>query len=111
VVTSTSCRCWIPWENGYNGSFNGKLRDELLGREIFCSLREAEVLIGSKHCFDWPAAPNTVRPHSALGYRPPAPETVLPHLMGLPTLRSGTPGRARHGAGQLPHTARRRPMG
>jgi transposase InsO family protein len=41
-----------PWENGYNESFNGKLRDELLGREIFCSLREAEVLTSSKHCFE-----------------------------------------------------------
>jgi transposase InsO family protein len=45
-----------PWENGYNESFNGKLRDELLDREIFCSLREAEVLIGSKHCFERAAA-------------------------------------------------------
>jgi transposase InsO family protein len=44
------------WENGYNESFNGKLRDELLGREIFCSLREAEVLTSSKHCFERAAA-------------------------------------------------------
>jgi transposase InsO family protein len=62
-----------PWENGYNESFNGKLRDELLDREIFYSLREAEVLIER-----WRRHYNTVRPHSALGYRPPAPEAVLP---------------------------------
>jgi putative transposase len=60
-----------PWENGYCGSFNGKLRDELLDREIFCSLREAQVLIEA-----WRRHYNAVRPHSALGYRPPAPEAV-----------------------------------
>ena len=52
-----------PWENGYNESFNGKLRDELLDREIFYSLREAEVLIER-----WRRHDNKVRPHSALGY-------------------------------------------
>ncbi len=61
-----------PWENGYVESFNGKLRDELLNREIFYSLREAEVLIAA-----WRQHYNTRRPHSALGYRPPAPEAVL----------------------------------
>ncbi len=78
-----------PWENGYNESFNGKLRDELLDREIFCSLREAEVLIER-----WRRHYNTVRPHSALGYRPPAPETVLPHLAGFAyaPLRRAQPG-------------------
>jgi putative transposase len=60
-----------PWENGYCESFNGKLRDELLDREIFCSLQEAQVLIEA-----WRRHYNTVRPHSALGYRPPAPEAV-----------------------------------
>ena len=60
-----------PWENGYCESFNGKLRDELLDREIFYSLREAQVLIEA-----WRQHYNTVRPHSALGYRPPAPEAV-----------------------------------
>jgi putative transposase len=60
-----------PWENGYCESFNGKLRDELLDREIFYSLREAQVLIEA-----WRRHDNTVRPHSALGYRPPAPEAV-----------------------------------
>jgi len=61
-----------PWENGYIESFNGKLRDELLNREIFTTLEEAKVLIGQ-----WRKEYNQVRPHSALGYRPPAPETIL----------------------------------
>jgi transposase InsO family protein len=62
-----------PWENGYNESFNSKLRDELLNRETFYSLREAEVLIEQ-----WRRHYNTERPHSALGYRPPAPLAILP---------------------------------
>jgi putative transposase len=61
-----------PWENGYNESFNGKLRDELLNTEIFTTLHEAQVLIER-----WRRHYNTKRPHSALGYRPPAPETIL----------------------------------
>lgn len=60
-----------PWENGYVESFNGKLRDELLNGEVFNTLREAQVLIE-----DWRRHYNRVRPHSSLGYRPPAPETV-----------------------------------
>ena len=60
-----------PWENGYNESFNGSLRDELLNGEIFYSLAEAKVLIEA-----WRRHYNTVRPHSSLGYRPPAPEAV-----------------------------------
>ncbi|MDH3668817.1 MAG: transposase, partial [Paracoccaceae bacterium] len=60
-----------PWENGYCESFNGKLRDELLNTEIFDTLREAQVLIGR-----WRRHYNAVRPHSALGWRPPIPETV-----------------------------------
>jgi putative transposase len=60
-----------PWENGYVESFNGKLRDELLNREVFNTLREAQVLIEA-----WRRHYNRVRPHSALGYRPPAPATV-----------------------------------
>ena len=60
-----------PWENGYNESFNGKLRDELLNREIFYTLKEAKVLIEQ-----WRKHYNAVRPHSALGYRPPAPEAI-----------------------------------
>jgi len=62
-----------PWENGYIESFNGKLRDELLNREIFDTLLEAQVLVER-----WRRHYNAVRPHSSLGYRPPAPETVLP---------------------------------
>ena len=61
-----------PWENGYIESFNGKMRDELLDREIFTTLDEAKVLIGQ-----WKKEYNQVRPHSALGYRPPAPEAIL----------------------------------
>jgi len=61
-----------PWENGYIESFNGKLRDELLNREIFTTLLEAKVLIEQ-----WRREYNQVRPHSALGYRPPAPEVIL----------------------------------
>jgi len=65
-----------PWENGSIESFNGKLRDELLNREIFDTLLEAKVLIER-----WRIHDNTVRLHSSLGYRPPAPEAVLttPH--------------------------------
>lgn len=60
-----------PWENGYCESFNGKLRDELLARERFDTLKEAKVLIER-----WRNHYNTARPHSSLGYRPPAPEAV-----------------------------------
>ena len=60
-----------PWENGYCESFNARLRDELLNGEIFYSLKEAKTVIEA-----WRKHYNTVRPHSALGYRPPAPEIV-----------------------------------
>ena len=62
-----------PWENGYNESFNGKLRDELLNGEIFTTLLEAQVLIER-----WLKGYHHFRPHSALGYRPPAPEVIKP---------------------------------
>ena len=62
-----------PWENGYCESFNSKLRDELLNMEIFTTLREAQVLIEQ-----WRRHYNAVRPHSSLGYQPPAPEAILP---------------------------------
>jgi len=65
-----------PWENGYIESFNGKLRDELLNREIFTTLGEAKVLIEQ-----WRREYNQIRPHSSLGYRPPAPETILAGTM------------------------------
>ncbi|QFU07203.1 IS2 transposase TnpB [Rhodobacteraceae bacterium THAF1] len=60
-----------PWENGYCESFNSKLRDELLNGEIFYSLAEARVVIEA-----WRVHYNTARPHSSLGYRPPAPEAI-----------------------------------
>ena len=60
-----------PWENGYNESFNGKLRDELLNGEIFYTLKEAKIVIER-----WRIHYNTKRPHTSLGYRPPAPETI-----------------------------------
>ena len=62
-----------PWENGYIESFNGKLRDELLNREIFTTLTEAKVLIEK-----WRNEYNQIRPHSALNYQPPAPEALIP---------------------------------
>ena len=97
--TATAVRSWLekmevkptyiepgsPWENGYNESFNGKLRDELLDRELFDTLQEAQVLIER-----WRVHYNTKRPHSSLGYRPPAPQTILPKPCVMPyaTLQS-----------------------
>ena len=62
-----------PWENGYCESFNARFRDELLNGEIFYSLKEAQIVIEQ-----WRRHYNTKRPHSALGYRPPAPESIIP---------------------------------
>lgn len=59
------------WENGYCESFNGSLCDELLNGEVFYTLKEASILIDA-----WRRHYNTTRPHSSLGYRPPAPEAV-----------------------------------
>jgi putative transposase len=67
-----------PWENGYCESFNSKLRDELLECEQFSTLYEAQVLIER-----WRRHYNAIRPHSSLGYRPPAPETILPPASDL----------------------------
>ena len=64
-----------PWENGYVESFIGKLRDELLNGEIFDTLLEARVVI---EC--WRREYNQCRPHSSLGYRPPAPEALEPRI-------------------------------
>ncbi|MCB0408445.1 MAG: IS3 family transposase [Bdellovibrionales bacterium] len=64
-----------PWENGYVESFNGKMRDQFLNGEIFYSLFEAKVLIER-----WRVHYNTVRPHSSLGGKPPAPKTIQPKL-------------------------------
>lgn len=94
--TATAIREWLgrigvktlfiepgsPWENGYIESFNGKLRDELLNGEVFETLLEAQVLVER-----WRKHYNAVRPHSALGYRPPAPEAVLPLPPRSATLR------------------------
>ena len=66
-----------PWENGYCESFNGKLRDELLDCEAFDTVLEAKVLIEW-----WRREYNTVRPHSSLGYRPPAPQAYGPMPAG-----------------------------
>ena len=75
-----------PWENGYNESFNGRLRDECLNGEMFYNLKEAQVIIE-----DWRNHYNHIRPHSALGYKPPMPmmhvrgdvcsATLLKHLL------------------------------
>ena len=69
-----------PWKNGYNESFNGRLRDELLDRELFYTLHEAQVLIER-----WRVHYNTKRPHSSLGYKPPAPQTILPKCLPVPS--------------------------
>jgi len=63
-----------PWENGYIESFNGKFRDELLNAEVFDTIYEAQVITEQ-----WRKYYNTLRPHSALGYRPPAPEIIIPY--------------------------------
>lgn len=62
-----------PWENEYCESFNARFRDELLNGEIFYSLKEAQIIIER-----WRRHYNTIRPHSALGFRPPAPEAIIP---------------------------------
>jgi transposase InsO family protein len=69
-----------PWENGYVESFNGKLRDELLAREQFDTLLEAKLLIER-----WRREYNPRRPHSSLGYRPPAPEAIEPRSIASAT--------------------------
>ena len=61
------------WENGYTESFNGKLRDKLLNREISATLLEAKILKE-----EWRKKHNQVCPHRSLGYRPPAPEAIIP---------------------------------
>ncbi len=72
-----------PWENGYIESFNGKLRDELLNREIFDTLLEAKILIKR-----WRHEYNHIRPHSSLGYRPPAPEAFMATTIGKQLTKS-----------------------
>ena len=62
----------LPWENGYVESFNGKLRDELLDREVFYTLLQVQVQVLTEQ---YRQTYDRIRPHSSLGYRPPAPET------------------------------------
>jgi len=90
--TATAIREWLsdigvktlfiapgsPWENGYVESFNGKLRDELLNGEIFDTLLEAKTVIEG-----WRNGYNQIRPHSSLGYRPPAPEAIMSPILTL----------------------------
>ncbi|MGB6229854.1 MAG: integrase core domain-containing protein, partial [Litorimonas sp.] len=97
--TATAVRDWLgrpgvktafiepasPWENGYDESFDRKLRDELFDREVFHTLAEARVPIGA-----WRRHYDTVRPHSALGYRPPVPETIGPPTTEAPWMPSGS---------------------
>jgi transposase InsO family protein len=97
--TATAVRDWLarvgvktlfiepgsPWENGYNESFNGTLRDQLANGEIFYTLREAKVLLES-----WRWHYNHVRPHSSLGYKLPAPEANLPAWSGFASLHLTT---------------------
>ena len=71
-VTTLFIEPGSPWENGYIESFNGKLRDELLNGELFYTLKEAQIIIAG-----WRRLYNGLRPHSSLGQRPPAPETII----------------------------------
>jgi transposase InsO family protein len=73
VVATLFIEPGSPWENGYNESFNGKLRVELLNGEVFYTLKEARIIIEN-----WRQEYNTIRPHSSLNYRPPASEARLP---------------------------------
>lgn len=69
--------------NGYIESFHGKLRDELLNREIFDTILEAKVLVER-----WRWEYNNIRPHSALGYRPPAPEAILTEIQTQKSMKN-----------------------
>src|ERR1039458_6239687 len=74
-----------PWENGYCESFNSKLRDEFLNGEIFYTMKELRVLAER-----WRVHYNTVRPHSSLGYRPPAPEVWVAKSLGYGEVETAT---------------------
>ena len=67
-----------PWGNGYVESSNGKIRDELLNREVFTTMTETKILIE-----EWRREYNQVQPHSALVYQPPAPEVIMPVTLTL----------------------------
>jgi hypothetical protein len=94
-----------PWENGYNESFTGSLRDELLNGEIFYSLAEAKVLIEA-----WRRHYYTIRPHSSLGYRPPAPEAVPSPVLTINTDHSMEAGH-NHGRFTSPEPRTRQILG
>lgn len=70
-----------PWENGYCESFNGTFRDNLLDGEVFYSLKEARVIVG-----EWVKHYNEIRPHSSLGYKPPAPQSIAPRFIQKQTV-------------------------
>jgi putative transposase len=55
-----------PWQNGFQESFHGKLRDEFLNREVFASVQEAKVRLESQRRWY-----NEERPHSSLKYLTP----------------------------------------
>ena len=82
-VTTLFIEPGSPWENGYIESFNGKLRDELFNGEIFYTLKEAQILTAN-----WRREYNHLRPHSSLGGRPPAPETIVWPGILAPRLRA-----------------------
>ena len=71
-VTTAYIEPGSPWENGYCESFNSKMRDEFLNMELFETMFEVEILTRR-----WVNEYNTIRPHSSLGYRPPAPQTIV----------------------------------
>jgi len=78
LIAGINCLLPLITQNAYIESFNGKLRDECLNQEIFYSLKEAQVVIEA-----WRHEYNRVRPHSSLGYRPPAPATYRPNQLTL----------------------------
>ena len=87
-----------PWENGYNESFNGRLRDEFLKTEVFYSLQEAKVLSA-----EWRHHYNHIRPHSSLGYKPPAPLTKGGKpFMAAPTYAIAPVASAMNAIGNVP---------
>ena len=86
------------WENGYVESFNARLRDELLDGEIFYSLREAQVIIEN-----WGRHYNNIRPHTSLGYRPPAPEVLRAGLRRFAGCAHPTSSAGQAPRGATPH--------
>ena len=89
-----------PWVNGYCESFNGKFRNELLNQETFYTLKEVQILTEQ-----WRGVYDTIRPHNSLGYRPPAPETIIPAVAEVtgPDIITGTASEGRS------HSYRRNP--